>query len=162
MTAGSFPVVHPGGKVTPAPHPGSDYYVNLVTGSVQRQSNATLALYLQLAGYAGPFTWAVAQDVARNHSGILSSTPSATAGMNTSAIGQGQQAIGGSAGVADFLSRLTQANTWLRIAEVVAGGILVIVAVNAALKSSPTANAAVNTTRSGLKKTAKVIGAIPK
>lgn len=112
-----------------AAHPGNDYYVNLITGSIQRQSNPIAAQALQVAGYAGPFDWATAQDVAKNHSGILAASPAASAGTNTGAIGQVQQAVGGSAGIADFLSRLTQKNTWVRVAEVAIGIILIAVGV---------------------------------
>lgn len=110
-----------------AAHPGSDYYVNLITGSIQRQSNPVLAAALQAAGYAGPFDWATAQTVAAQHSGILAAAGGAVAGTNTGVIGQAQQAVGGTAGITDFLGRLTQAATWLRVAEVALGLVLIAV-----------------------------------
>jgi hypothetical protein len=46
-----------------ASHPGSDYYVQPSTGTIQRQSNPVAAGILQAAGFQGPMTWDQAQTV---------------------------------------------------------------------------------------------------
>jgi hypothetical protein len=46
-----------------ASHPGSDYYVQPTTGTIQRQSNPVAAGILQAAGFQGPMTWEQAQGV---------------------------------------------------------------------------------------------------
>jgi hypothetical protein len=58
MAAGSAAGQHPD-----ASHPGSDYYVQPSTGTIQRQSNPVAAGILQAAGFQGPMTWAQAQGV---------------------------------------------------------------------------------------------------
>lgn len=54
---------------------------------------------------------------------------------------QAAQDITGAAGsansVGDFLGRLTQANTWIRVGEVVVGLILLGIGLNAMLKGKP-------------------------
>lgn len=48
----------------PAPrHPGSDYYVQPSTGTIQRQDNTIAAIALKAAGFQGPMTWDQAQGV---------------------------------------------------------------------------------------------------
>lgn len=42
-------------------HPGSDYYVNIFTGTIQAQSNPVLAAGLTVSGWEGPYTWAEAK-----------------------------------------------------------------------------------------------------
>lgn len=49
-------------------HPGDDYYVLPLTGTIQRQSNGEAAMALKLDGWEGPFTWAEAKAHLAHHS----------------------------------------------------------------------------------------------
>lgn len=68
--------------------------------------------------------------------------------------------LAGLPAIGDFFNRLTQAHTWLRVGEVVAGLILLYVGLNAAFRGTGAERAVHSATR-GAKRTAEVIG-IPK
>jgi hypothetical protein len=107
--------------MTTPTHPGSDYYVNDVSGTIQAQANPLLAAGLIASGWAGPFTWAQAK-------AQVASNPSTAVKAPVAAVGQaGASAASGVSGVTDFLTRLTQGNTWIRVAEVLLGLGLIIV-----------------------------------
>lgn len=142
-----------------APHPGNDYYVNSITHTIQRQANPLLAATLTATGWSGPYDWNTAKQVA------ASRTVPGIPGMPGSGSGgggllQGTGAnLGGLAAVGDFFQRLTQANTWIRVGEVVAGLLLVYIGLNATMRNTAVGNA-VNSAKEGAKKTALAVGAV--
>lgn len=109
---------------TAADHPGNDYYANVVTGTIQRQSNPALAKAMLLAGFTGPYTWAQAQ-------AAVAGAKAASSALGIPGPGEGQalSKLNPVSGVSDFLARLGQANTWVRVAEVALGVILIAVGV---------------------------------
>lgn len=52
-----------------AGHPGNDYWVNGITGAIQRASGATRLLIGPATGYSGPYDWCGAKAFAANRSG---------------------------------------------------------------------------------------------
>ena len=140
-----------------ANHPGNDYYVNIVTHSIQRQGNPLLGQGLVAAGFLGPFTFATAQQVA---AGKAAGEGSVVSGVTnaTSAVGKGLSGINA---IGDFANRLTQGNTWLRVGEVIVGLMILYVGLNAVMKGTPIETATHSATKTA-KRTAEVIGAVPK
>jgi hypothetical protein len=121
-------------------HPGNDYYVNAVTGTIQRQSNAALAAGLHAAGFLGPYTWAEAKGIAAgigatgaNNPGGAGATPTPTTLGNP---------LSGIAAVGDFFQRLTQGATWIRVGEVLLGVALIIVGIAKLAIDTPAGKAA--------------------
>lgn len=51
-----------------AAHPGNNYYVNGITGAIQRASGATRLLIGPASGYSGPYNWCQAKAFAENRS----------------------------------------------------------------------------------------------
>jgi hypothetical protein len=103
-------------------HPGNDYYVNIISHTIQRQSNPVLAASLKATGWDGPYTWAQAQTAIKE--GGLAGAPHAVAKAAGDATGVNQIKS-----VTDFLSRLAEGNTWIRVAEVALGLMLIAVGV---------------------------------
>lgn len=126
-----------------ATHTGNDFYVNIITFTIQQQSNPLLGHALLAAGYIGPYDWGTAQGVAAGLRHESATTPSGTNPLTT-----GQQAkgsltnpLGGLAAIGDFFNRLTQANTWIRVGEVAAGVLLLYIGLKAATSGTPAGNA---------------------
>jgi len=142
---------------TPATHPGNDYYVNSFTHTIQRQSNPIAAAALTASGWVGPYTWAEAKTAAAHTGPTLPLVP----GGGGQTFGPGGPNLGGIAAVGDFFNRLTQANTWIRVGEVLAGLLLLYIGVNALMRGTA-AESAVNTAKQGAKRTAEVVGAVAK
>lgn len=95
--------------------PGGPWFADALTGTIQRQSNPVLAEGLAQSGqFVGFATQAEAQAF------LAQSIPTA--------VKKPVAAVVGAAGtVGDFLGKLGQANTWLRVLKVVIGVVLVIV-----------------------------------
>jgi hypothetical protein len=104
--------------------PGGPYFVS-PAGTIQRQSSPVLAAGLWTAGWAGFPTMAAAKAFASG----LTLNPAAAAA----------KAAGSAAGsvASDVLKPLFQSAIWLRVAEVVAGLILLGIGLNAMLKGKP-------------------------
>jgi hypothetical protein len=124
--------------VTTPGHPGNDYYVQPLTGTIQRQSNPLLAASLRATGWMGPYNWATAKaQVAGLKAGIGAATPG---GLPT--VGPGGNIaspfsnLGGINAIGDFFNRLTQPNTWIRVGEVVAGLLLVYLGLSATMRGT--------------------------
>lgn len=100
-------------------HPGTDYFVNDVTGEIQREGGAGGFLFGHSPGWSGPFDW----DQAKAHA----------AGSTVSGVKHGTAtgALGVVTTVGQFLGKLGEANTWKRIAEFVIGLGLFIVGLSA-------------------------------
>lgn len=121
-------------------HPGDDYYVQPSTGAIQRQSTGYLADALRALGYQGPYTWAQAQTVlelGKKVAGTGAAPISSTAGE--AATGQTGSLPNPLAAVTDFLHRLTDSNTWLRVAEGILGLLLIAVGVAKLTNAVPVA-----------------------
>ena len=120
------------------PHPGNDYYVMPLTGTIQRQSNPLLANALKASGWMGPYSWATAKaQVAGLKAGIGAATPG---GLPT--VGPGGNILnpvtnlGGINAIGDFFTRLTEPNTWIRVGEVAAGILLVYLGLSATMRGT--------------------------
>jgi hypothetical protein len=139
-------------------HPGNDYYVMPLTGTIQRQGNPLLAASLRATGWMGPYNWATAKaQVAGLKAGIGAATPG---GLPT--VGPGGNILnpvtdlGGISAIGDFFNRLTEPNTWVRVGEVVAGLLLVYIGLNATMRDTA-AGKAINTAKNNVKKVATVV-----
>jgi hypothetical protein len=98
------------------------YYILPGTGTIQQQGNSVLAFALIQAGFAGPFpTIADAKAYAQ------------TQVVQNSAHSAGAAASSAAGAVPGFLSRLSSGNTWLRVAEVLLGALLLAVGLNKVL-----------------------------
>jgi hypothetical protein len=134
------------------PHPGNDYYVNILTHSIQRQSNPLLGQALEAAGFLGPFTFAKAEQVAAGNA--------PGEGPIVGGVTKATSDLGGINAIGDFFNRLTEGNTWLRVGEVVAGLIILYIGLNAVMRGTPV-EGAVQTATKNAKRAVEVAG-IPK
>lgn len=100
-------------------HPGTDYFVNKLTGTIQREGGLGGILSRGNPAWAGPFDWDQAKAFAAGStgSGAIHGTAGGPLGVVTS--------------VGQFLGKLGEASTWKRIAEFVLGLGLVIVGLSA-------------------------------
>jgi hypothetical protein len=134
-----MPLTGPSG----ASHPGTDYYVNPLTHTIQRQGNPLLAAGLQSTGWLGPFSYAQAQAAAAGlpqnplNPGVAGAGPAVGQGIANKAVSQ----LGGLAAIGDFFNRLTQSNTWLRVGEVAGGGLLAYLGIKSVMSGSAASNA---------------------
>jgi hypothetical protein len=127
-------------------HPGNDYWANILTGTIQRQSNRLFPEPLIPPVWEGPFTYTQAkQAIQASKAGFQwagQTTPGANLvgpGEPAGAVGQAKHDIsnlGGLAAIGDFFNRLTQPNTWVRVGEFAAGALLVYVGLSAAMKGT--------------------------
>lgn len=146
----------------PKQHPGNDYYVNVVTHTIQQQSNPLLGHAMLAAGYVGPFDWANAQAAvigAKFEAGNAAGTAGAL-GTVQNAAGAASGAVsnlGGLSAIGDFFNRLTQSNTWLRVGEVVVGVLILYIGLKATTAQTPVGNA-VKSATAPVKKAARVAG----
>jgi hypothetical protein len=135
-------------------HPGNDYYVNIVTHTIQRESNPLIGRSLILAGYIGPYNWANAQAAV---AGAKLGAGTGAGNAIGTAQGAGQAAnLGGLGAIGDFFNRLTQPNTWVRVGEVAAGVLLLYLGLNATMRGTAAGNAVQSATRTA-KKVAEVV-----
>lgn len=152
-----------------ATHPGSDYFVNLLTGTIQRQSNPLLQAAMRAGGFSGPFNWAFASQLSndkKQRQDILGATPGPASTIAPGAGAAAQPAaeagtvLQGLPQIGAFFSALTQGNTWLRVGEVVAGLLLLYVGLNALAQNTAAGNAvhsATQTARKGVERAGMVI-----
>jgi hypothetical protein len=134
-----------------APHPGNDYYVNVVTHTIQRQGNALAAAALLGSGWTGPYTWAEAKAAA---SGLAKASPGTVGGLPGG--GGISNPLSGVNAIGDFFNRLTQPNTWVRVGEVVAGVLLVYLGLSATMRGTEVGKQTHKVVSTG-KKVAKVV-----
>jgi hypothetical protein len=128
-----------------AQHPGSDYYVQPTTGTIQQQDNSFLAAGLKAAGFQGPMTWDQAQTVLALGKKVTQqygpNAPTSTGGTisqtGADVKGTATAAWDAATAIPRFLSMLTSSNLWIRVGEVVAGLILLGIGVNALFKGAP-------------------------
>lgn len=113
---------------------------------------------------------AMLQDIQRHHwpqpnasKGLLSGTstlPAATAHDVSNAAN-----LGGVQAIGDFFNRLTQANTWIRVGEALAGLLLLYLGLNAAFKNTSVGNAVqsgTGTVKKAGRRTVEAMGYVPK
>lgn len=135
------------------PHPGNDYYVDTLNGSIQR---GYMAAQFRFVGHpiAGPFNWAQAVKVAN------------ASNLNKDVIKPAKDTAkavtGGIVDVGDFFHRLTEPQTWTRVGEVIFGGILVYAGVRAlshgsAVTGSGARSSATRPVKKVARKTARVV-----
>jgi hypothetical protein len=95
-----------GDGTTDVGHPGNDYYVNDITGTIQRGKSFLTGPFPNRAGWQGPFTWCQAKDFAAGHtgSGIVHSPGTV---------------------VADVFHGINFGNWILRIGEIILGVVLI-------------------------------------
>src|ERR1700749_2683034 len=129
--------------------PGGPWFVFRDTGTIQRQSNPLLATALANAGWVGFPTQALAENFAKKGADATART-AADKGATT--------ALGGINAIGDFFNRLTEANTWIRVGEVVAGVLLVYLGLKATMSGTAAGNVVKQTT-APVKKAAKAAGA---
>lgn len=106
--------------------PGGPWFVFLATGTVQRQDNAVAAYALAISGWIGFANRDDAYAVAKT--GLpaqVNKAETAVSGAVTS--------------TNDFLSRLTSPETWIRVAEVVLGLLLIAVGIAKLTNAVPAA-----------------------
>jgi hypothetical protein len=94
--------------------PGGPWFADALTGTIQRQSNPVLAEGLATAGWLGFATQAEAK-------AFIARSPATAVKKPIGA------AVGAAESVGDFLAKLSQPNTWLRVLKVVVGLAMVIV-----------------------------------
>lgn len=104
------------------PHPPGCYYVNIATGTIQRQCNPILAVALAAAGYFGDPGPASATNAFPTFEAAqafaASKTGSAASGAVTSGANSALQSL-------NPLAPLFQANIWLRAGEFLIGVLLI-------------------------------------
>jgi hypothetical protein len=95
---------------------------------------------------------AMLADIQRNHwpqpnagKGLLS--PTSTAPDSVKQAVSNAANLGGIQAIGDFFNRLTQANTWIRVGEVLAGLLLLYLGLNAAMKNTAVGNTVQSTTK---------------
>ena len=107
------------------PHPPGCYYVNIASGSIQRQCNPILAFGLAAAGYFGNPGPASATNAFATfdeaHAFAASQSGSAASGKITGLASQVPNALKS----LNPLAGLFQANIWLRVGEFVLGIVLI-------------------------------------
>jgi hypothetical protein len=125
-------------------HTGNDYYVNTVTHSIQQQSNPLVGRALLAAGYIGPYSWGEAKGIV---AGLAKEGVGGSAGLGAgsasgagTSLGGAAQNLGGIAAIGDFFNRLTQAHTWIRVGEVIAGVLLAYIGLRAAFSGTAAGN----------------------
>lgn len=143
-----------------------NYTVALITSKLGASKGAAFRAWYTLAWHADPAltpdqavtTWYVGSTLQEGIGGtaqLVVNTPGAVAGAAEAnplvqAAGSVSNPLGFLGNIADFFARLTEANTWIRIAEFAIGAGLVIVGVAHLAKNTPVGKAAA--------KTAKTVG----
>lgn len=157
----------PGTASVVTTHPSGCYYANPLTVSVQRQCNPLLATALAAGGYFGndgtpanatnAFTsFNEALDAAKGLNKAVTGGAGALTGPGSSAVPGIGGALTGVNAIGDLAQRLTQAHTWVRVGEFVAGGLLLYMGGNAIIRGTA-AGAAAKTVKGGAKTAAKVV-----
>jgi hypothetical protein len=170
---GTFPTITPQGEVT--------YWVFLAIQAKMQTQNifATVVGPMTAAQYnakygnpnngvnpPGGFTNKLAAQQAANQ---YNANPGQAGGVNAPGAAPGINApnpfgtnpLTGITAIGDFFQRLTQPQTWVRIAEFAAGGLLLYIGGNALLRGTAASEAAQNTVSAG-KKAVKIGKAVAK
>jgi len=123
MAAGSAAGQTPDTSGTGA-HPGNDYYVNLATGTIQRQSNPIAGGLLRASGFWGPVTWAQAKNIATESRADISAATSGAIAGATGNVGPAVPAdplTGIAAALEAFWSAVTDGKMWRSVWWIVLG-----------------------------------------
>lgn len=123
--------------------PGGPWFVFPITGTIQRQSNPVAAVGLANAGWVGFPTQAMAKAYVNSNP----ATHVKNAGKDAAS-----GALSGINAVGDLAHRLTEASTWIRVGEIVAGGLLLYIGIQALFRGTAAGNAvnsAVSTAKKG-------------
>lgn len=106
----------PCGAAELAAHPGNNYYVNGVTGTIQRASGVTRIIVGPASGFSGPYNWCQAKAFAENRSFSGFGHGSAEANIGNIAVG-------------DLFHGLDLPHILLRVGEIALGIVLIAVGV---------------------------------
>lgn len=107
--------------------PGGPWFVQPLTGTIQRQSNPVLAYGLVVTGWIGFASKTDAETVAHNYSiPAEARTAGAAASSTIDSVGS-------------FLAKLSDASLWLRVAEIALGAILIAIGVAKLTNAIPAA-----------------------
>lgn len=117
----------PGGQGQDNAHPGNDYFVFPLTGSIQRQADPVAQFALKNSGWQGPFTYAEAKAFGdksqKNLHKDVPGLPNPLAGLS------------GVIGAIDtFFRALADPYMWRSLAWIVGGALLIIAGVMTWLK----------------------------
>lgn len=104
------------------PHPNGCYYVNIATGTIQRQCNPILAVGLAALGYFGNPGPASATNAFETFDAAKAFAASQTGSAATTKL---SSATNSALSSLNPLAGLFQANLWLRVGEFVLGLLLV-------------------------------------
>jgi hypothetical protein len=125
-----------GGSNPNAGHPGNDYYVNILTHTIQRQGNSILGDLLHGTGWLGPFDWSTAKQTASGLAAAAPATPGSLPGGGGSSSNSGSSTASGS----------EWQHLLVRIAEFVIGAALVVVGIQAVVVKSKPGQTIIQTT----------------
>jgi len=123
MAAGSAAGQTPDTSGTGA-HPGNDYYVNLATGTIQRQSNPIAGGLLRAAGFWGPGTYASAKSIATERSAVAKGAAAGAVAGATGNVGPAVPAdplTGIASALEAFWSAVTDGKMWRSVWWIVLG-----------------------------------------
>jgi hypothetical protein len=112
-------------KLISTPGSGAEYSALIGNGAYQGQQRFQGPFTTQAAAKAAPAGGeSTAQQIA---AGIEAGNAAAGATGLPSVPGVGTNPLAGLAAIGDFFSRLTQANTWIRVGKILVGGALVLI-----------------------------------
>jgi hypothetical protein len=104
---------------------GAGWYYDSLDGMVVHQNLAESIPNAAFSYYHGPYA---TEALAIAHKGVAGA-PGQTSEPITQQVGNAAGTVTGTAGVTDFLSRLSSANTWERVAMVALGMLLIAIGV---------------------------------
>jgi hypothetical protein len=149
----------PGAAVLGSPFP--QWFIDTAAGSAKTPDKVTNSVTKAVAiSVAFPdklvfFTsQAAAQAYANGIGGSHAVLPSGVTGTGQDILNDAGSTVQDAATVPEFLGRLEEGQTWLRVAEVILGGVLLIVALKA--MTDPVTAPIRNTVKSGTRTAAKV------
>ena len=122
---------------------GAGWYYDSLDGMVVHQNLAESIPNAAFPYYHGPY---LTEALALAHAGVTG--PPATTNASVAAqVGTAVANLTGINAIGDFFTRLSQGNTWLRVGEVLAGGLLLtagVIAITEQTKAGKTAGKAFN------------------
>jgi hypothetical protein len=124
-----------------------DFWVFPATGTIQRQTNPLLRAALYEAGWYGFKTMAQAKAFAASN--VITQTKQGVGGAVSAT-------TGGLSDIGDFFHRITEAQTWTRVGEVVLGGILIYAGVRALSQGNAPVSAVTSAHKQALGATKRV------
>lgn len=115
------------------------WFVDQTTWVVGKVIDAAEKYVAETTDYPDRLIFFTSQQAAENYS----HAHHGGSNVNTPSTGQPNNPLSGLAAIGDFFSRLTQASTWIRVAEVLLGAGLIIVGLAKLASGTPVGKAAV-------------------